>query len=158
MLQTSQNMYGHQIRTLAHSYKKIINKFLKKTISKLINTVFRCSYQEHTCIFRRYILMSAVKSCGDLVVSIIGKEEGNIQFTSKKKSRVLLNCSAPDKAKLERPKPPERIPTTSQGGNPRSTEERVIHNAGAKKPIVWQIFRTCTYEFINIVRMKKRTR
>ena len=78
-------MYGHQIRTLAHSYKKIINKFLKKTISKLINTVFRCSYQEHTCIFRRYILMSAVKSCGDLVVSIIGKEEGNIQFTLKKK-------------------------------------------------------------------------
>ena len=49
---------------------------------------------------------------------------------------------APDKAKLERAKPPLRINTISQGGRPRSKEESVMHVAGDKKAIVWQSFRT----------------
>lgn len=48
----------------------------------------------------------------------------------------------PDKAKLESAKPPVRIPTISQGGNPRSKEERVMHIAGDRNAIVWHIFRT----------------
>lgn len=54
----------------------------------------------------------------------------------------VSNSSVPDNAKLERAKPPVRMPTTSQWGNPRSREERVIQAAGDKKAIVWQIFRT----------------
>lgn len=53
-----------------------------------------------------------------------------------------MNCSIPDRAKLERANPAVRIPTISQGANPRSTEERVMQSAGDKKAIVWQIFRT----------------
>lgn len=48
----------------------------------------------------------------------------------------------PDKAKLVSANPPVRIPTTSQGANPRSIDERVIQTAGDTKAIVWQIFRT----------------
>lgn len=35
-----------------------------------------------------------------------------------------------------------RIPTISQGGNPRSRDDRVMQSAGDKKAIDWQIFRT----------------
>lgn len=35
-----------------------------------------------------------------------------------------------------------RIPTISQGGNPRSRDDRVMQIAGDKKAIDWQIFRT----------------
>lgn len=48
----------------------------------------------------------------------------------------------PDNAKLESARPPVRIVTTSQGGNPRSTEERVIQAAGDRKAIAWHSFRT----------------
>lgn len=48
----------------------------------------------------------------------------------------------PDKAKLESARPPVRMATTSQGGNPRSTEDRVMQIAGDKNAIDWQIFRT----------------
>jgi hypothetical protein len=53
-----------------------------------------------------------------------------------------LDFKVPERAKLERAKPPVRIPTISQGGNPRSREERVMQIAGDKKAIDWQIFRT----------------
>lgn len=56
---------------------------------------------------------------------------------------------APDKAKLERAKPPLRINTISQGGRPRSKEERIMHVAGDKKAIVWQSFRTWIPEQLN---------
>lgn len=42
----------------------------------------------------------------------------------------------PDKAKLDRAKPPVRIVTTSHGGKPKSKEERIIQVAGDKKAIV----------------------
>lgn len=48
----------------------------------------------------------------------------------------------PDKAKLDRAKPAVKIPAISQGGNPMSTDESVMHIAGAKNAIVWHIFRT----------------
>lgn len=54
----------------------------------------------------------------------------------------MKNRQVPDKAKLERASPPVRIPTISQGGNPRSTEDRVMQSAGDKNAIVWQSFRT----------------
>lgn len=55
-------------------------------------------------------------------------------------------CSVPDKAKLESAKPPVRIATTSQGGNPKSKDVRIMQVAGDKNEIVWQIFRTCMYK------------
>jgi len=69
---------------------------------------------------------------------------------------MILDCLIPDKAKLERAKPAVRIPTISQGGNPRSTEERNMQTAGDKKAIVWHILRTYIYknEDKNWLRMK----
>lgn len=67
---------------------------------------------------------------------------GKIQFLFSPNIRIQMDCSVPDKAKLERAKPAVRIPTISQGGNPRSREDRVMQTAGDKKAIVWQIFRT----------------
>jgi hypothetical protein len=48
-----------------------------------------------------------------------------------------------------------RIPTISQGGNPRSTEERVMQRAGDKKAIVWQIFLTCKVKKVKLVDIVK---
>ena len=84
-----------------------------------------------------------------ILVLINGQESNIIRYLLQSRKN-FLNCSAPDNAKLERAKPPERIPTTSQGGNPRSTEERAMQTAGDKKAIVWQIFRTCMNEIGNI--------
>lgn len=50
--------------------------------------------------------------------------------------------TVPDSAKLDRAKPVVRIPTTSQGGNPKSTEDKVMQTAGDTKAMVWQIFLT----------------
>lgn len=58
----------------------------------------------------------------------------------------LQDYLVPDKAKLERAKPPVRRPTISQGGNPRSSDERVMQNAGDKNAIDWQIFRTYLFK------------
>lgn len=52
--------------------------------------------------------------------------------------------SAPDKAKLDSAKPPVRIVTTSHGGSPKSTDDKIIQAAGDKNAIVWHILRTCT--------------
>lgn len=57
---------------------------------------------------------------------------------------VKIKTSVPDRAKLDRAKPLLRIPTTSHGSSPRSTDESVMQSAGARKPILWQIFRTWT--------------
>ena len=66
----------------------------------------------------------------------------NYLFYKKSDKVYFQDCLIPDKAKLERAKPPVRMPTISQGGNPRSSEERVMQIAGDKNPIDWQIFRT----------------
>lgn len=100
------------------------------------------------------ILVTYLDECSKVllryqILVLIYRQESNFYPLSSSRKN-FLNCSAPDNAKLERAKPPERIPTTSQGGNPRSTEERAMQTAGDKKAIVWQIFRTCMNEIGNI--------
>lgn len=104
------------------------------------------TYQKYARVFGWYILMGTIQSCITLH-EIDSLETLKYYWVILAAYTVKSSiCSVPDKAKLESAKPPVRIATTSQGGNPKSKDVRIMQVAGDKNEIVWQIFRTCMYK------------